>query len=444
MEKGVKRKFTWFLNEWAGNRDGLNAREADGTLKPLKEYTGPLEDNGHQIAPDIAPPEGFMTNEMIDFWDEIYEVSRKPFYDSEELALGSLNKSEYMLVPSNWAVDECPIESIGSGMHVYKVPTPTMAAVYALAKEQAKDLKFSDDDQIKWALLRLEAFKSGWFARQKYTMFKPAPNGSVKIMLDDAERISDLIKHAHALCFFLPFMTEYHFRAFGASYNQTTSADYLTKAQDLAAAASLSECLTYMDHDVLHGKVLGWIGVKRPMQVLRNTAAITRVPNPFQIRAFSAPAGQAVISTSIEVINSIKAAGWWENIKQVGGYDDSTLISVGAEIASNPWKFHLMNHVYGEESPDEDEARQVAEAKKSAIMFAPILQAYASTVVKDTSLGRIKALKKHADANNYLFTRARRLFAKVTKTRGDNISQVISQVFSADAFRIADGSKGAK
>ncbi|MFS7997927.1 hypothetical protein Hanom_Chr12g01147741 [Helianthus anomalus] len=52
MEKGVKRKFTWFLHEWAGNRDGLNAREADGTLKPLKEYNGPLEDNGHQIAPD--------------------------------------------------------------------------------------------------------------------------------------------------------------------------------------------------------------------------------------------------------------------------------------------------------------------------------------------------------------------------------------------------------
>ncbi|KAJ0444219.1 hypothetical protein HanIR_Chr16g0829381 [Helianthus annuus] len=170
MEKGVKRKFTWFLHEWAGNRDGLNAREADGTLKPLKEYNGPLEDNGHQIAPDIDLPEGFMTNETIDFWDAIYEVSGKPFCDSEELALGSLNKSKYMLVPSNWAVDECPIESVGAGMHVYKVPTPTMVAVYALAKEQAKDLKFSDDDQIKWALLRLEAFKSGWFSPQKYTM----------------------------------------------------------------------------------------------------------------------------------------------------------------------------------------------------------------------------------------------------------------------------------
>ncbi|KAJ0558488.1 hypothetical protein HanIR_Chr07g0336891 [Helianthus annuus] len=40
-----------------------------------------------------------MTNEMIDFWDAIYEVSGIPFYDSEELALGSLNKSEYMLEP---------------------------------------------------------------------------------------------------------------------------------------------------------------------------------------------------------------------------------------------------------------------------------------------------------------------------------------------------------
>ncbi|XP_035836701.1 uncharacterized protein LOC118484801 [Helianthus annuus] len=63
-------------------------------------------------------------------------------------------------------------------------------------------------------------------------------------------------------------------------------------------------------------KVLAWIGVKRPMQFLHNTIAITRVPNPFRIRAFSAPVGQAVISTSIEVINSIKAAGWWDNIKQ--------------------------------------------------------------------------------------------------------------------------------
>ncbi|XP_076893245.1 uncharacterized protein LOC143545206 [Bidens hawaiensis] len=57
---GGKRKFSWLIHEWVGNTDELNAREADGTLKPLKECTGSFQENGHQIGPGIDVPQGVL------------------------------------------------------------------------------------------------------------------------------------------------------------------------------------------------------------------------------------------------------------------------------------------------------------------------------------------------------------------------------------------------
>jgi hypothetical protein len=427
-----KRKFSWLTHEWAGATDEWNQREADGTLKAISNFTGAYKEGDFEIHAEKAVPEGFQTDAMIDHWNAIFEVNGRVFYDSERLALGSLSKSEYMLIPNNWNIDICPIENIGAGLASYQVKIPTMAAVYALAKKQAQNLKMTDDDQVRWALLRLEAFKAGWFDRQKYCMYVKAPDNSMQTMQTDMEKILPIIDSAYSLCSFVPFMTEYHFRSFGNAYNKSSATEFINKAQDLATSASIVEHLGYMNPDILYGKALIWIGVRRPMLVLRNAVARLRVPNPFRIRAYSAPSGQAIISTSIAVIESLQSAGWWDGVRSAGHYDVGILLAVGEAIARNPWRYHMMYHVYGEEVLTIEDNRRLDMARKEAVRVAPILHAYAVTVMKDAPLGRIKALKQYADNNKPLFKKAQSLFQRVLREKSKNIMEV----FAAEDFNI--------
>jgi len=427
-----KRKITWLLHEWAGEDEQRNVREADGTLKALTEYDGPVQDGDIEIDPSKEIPEAFITNEDMAYWDTLFSINGKAYYNPEELALGCLKQSEFMLIPSNWEVDLCPIEHVGAGLTKFTPSMATIGGVYVLAKEQAKELNMRADDQIKWAVLRMEAYKAGWYDRQKFTAYKKLPAGYMSSMRADYDDILKYANQAYTLCAFLPYMCEYYFRSFGSAYTATNSGEYIQKATTLATSANINDCLAYMSSDILHGKVLAWVGVKRPMEVLRNAIAFERVPHPFQLRAYASPAGQALITSSIAVIDSIESSGWWSQIKRVGGYNDDLLVEVGNEITSDPWRYHVYCAAYGLPALDQAELKRVDDAKKVAARFAPLLQAYIQTLMQGSQLAGIKSIKKHAMNNPQMVKSCSSLFKTVVRAKFKNLEEV----FATNAFRL--------
>ncbi|KAL4592761.1 hypothetical protein LXL04_005765 [Taraxacum kok-saghyz] len=214
-------------------------------------------------------------------------MSKKPYYDAETTATGDLDKREYFIIPSDWEVKVRPINDVGK-LHeaaYNEIDDLIMKSIYALAKEQAIELKIMrEDDQIKWACIRLEAFKAGWFDNQKFTIRKKVTTATdvLNVFENDSKRIKSIQNDAWILCSFLPYMAEFHFRTFGSTYNSSSASNYVARAQNLATSLKINNLLTYMDnHETLYSKALAWIGVKRPMEVLRNNDAKTRIPSVF-------------------------------------------------------------------------------------------------------------------------------------------------------------------
>nr|GEY57971.1 hypothetical protein [Tanacetum cinerariifolium] len=108
---------------------------------------------------------------------------------------------------------------LGAGLEFYDPGLTVASGVYALAKAQALDFGWDNNKAIKWAVLRMEAFRAGWFDHQKYTMFKKAPPNSTEICEQDVEEIRKYFKTASTLCLFLSFLAEFHFRAYGTCWN---------------------------------------------------------------------------------------------------------------------------------------------------------------------------------------------------------------------------------
>ncbi|GJS78952.1 RuvB-like protein 1 [Tanacetum coccineum] len=336
------------------------------------------------------------------------DFSTKTHHEASEMnPLGTLEANQYMLIPSNWRIPICPINVIGAGLEFYNPGLTAASGVYALAKAQALDFGWDNNKAIKWAVLRMEAFRAGWFDHQKYTMFKKAPPNSMEICEQDVEEIRKYFKNASTLCLFLPFLAEFHFRAYGTNYQTTEDpTEYVDSAKKLAAASYIEREVNYMDHDTLFGSVLSWIDVKRPMEYLQDPGTSSTNPRVFHVRKTAAPVGQTLIAISVEIIDKIKKNGWWTGIKEAGGYEDEKLMIVYDKISADPWKYHKMSQVYGMKELSAEELEEVGEGKRLATIFAPVLQAYFDVFTLKKYMKESKELKEYAYANKALYSRA--------------------------------------
>lgn len=191
------------------------------------------------------------------------EINGRPFYDAEANALSSLPKNLYFLVPNSMDLPVCPLEAIGKGSHHFKVTIPMIVIVYALTKKQYETV--DSNATIKWATLRMEAFKEGWFDSQKHVRRVETPSDCLTIMANDWPEIKKLANSAWQVVCFVPFLTEFCFRAYGVTYNTATQTEFLARAEKLAQSSQLSQVTNYLPHDIFYGTSLGWIGVKRPI-----------------------------------------------------------------------------------------------------------------------------------------------------------------------------------
>jgi hypothetical protein len=433
---GVKRKFSWFLKDYQKDTDDYNPRNDDGTLKDLESYPVFKDDDGVEYNESGEVPAFMQVEDYYEVWEQLNDVNGQPFYDAEANAIGAIPKFLYMYIPVNWKSIVREAKKVGASSLGLEQSIAVIAGVYALAKEQWTGT--NEDEKIKWATLRMEAFKAGWFDNQKYCTRKVAPKNSLKVLKADWPKVKGYIQHAWSLCAFIPFLNEFCFRSYGSCYSPANSAEYMTRAEKFMRSSLTIADLGYMKPDTLYGPAFGWIGMKRVKEVL--ISGNEYVPNVFLIRANSAPAGQAIITSTVQVIKSLQSANWWDPIKEIGGYDDTVILDVAGKICKDPWKYHQMSHIYGCAPLIDTEKGDVLVARDFAARVAPIMQAYLATVMKNTDLGKIKALSKVADGNAFLYMRMRSMFLGVQRRRPKDLKEA----FATYAFDLQGASNDAE
>lgn len=115
-------------------------------------------------------------------------------------------------MPDTIQYEPCTVDSICRGPAFWKPDRKLVSEVYALAKAQALQLGIAGDRQIKWAVLRAQAFSAGWYHGQKYSRLCSPPKNSAEIYANDLGAIKKYLSDAWKLVCFLPFVHELAFR----------------------------------------------------------------------------------------------------------------------------------------------------------------------------------------------------------------------------------------
>ncbi|MED6171208.1 hypothetical protein PIB30_038636 [Stylosanthes scabra] len=124
-----------------------------------------------------------------------------------------------------------------------------LASVYVLAREQAKELKIREPE--KWALLRMEAVKLGWWGEQS-KMVRRVPVRVEEVIKEfDKDNVTlgfgPMLEDCLKLCCLVPFIAELSFRAYVDSCNGNRNPDYVARAKKLAASTQWGDHLNYLD-----------------------------------------------------------------------------------------------------------------------------------------------------------------------------------------------------
>ncbi|MED6131576.1 hypothetical protein PIB30_010896 [Stylosanthes scabra] len=299
-----------------------------------------------------------------------------------------------------------------------------LASVYVLAREQAKELKIREPE--KWALLRMEAVKLGWWGEQSL-MVRRVPVG-VEDVIKEFDKDNHLTlgfgpmsDDCLKLCCLVPFIAELSFRVYGSAYQGDGKQDYVARAKKLATKTQWEDQLNYLDEDLLFGNSLKWIDVRRPMEVLKNEPVVSSVPNVFISRK-TASAGVASITTSLAVIDSMIQSGWWGSLKEICGFEEDAIREVSKRIHRDPWRYHLKSSEYGVMPLNVAETELLEKARTQVYKCAFALQAYMDSIIQGTHLGNAKSIRKMAFQNYMGYQRLMNFFRGVRQAKLKTLS----------------------
>ncbi|KAM3311842.1 hypothetical protein ACQJBY_032070 [Aegilops geniculata] len=401
------------------HRTGHPEVDAKGKSVPSATHPGfPTEDE-LKLAGVSATPEEYQ--EFLKTMEMMYETYENPCYDAEGLALGSLKRSEYFLMPDTIPYEPCTVDSICRGPAFWKPDWKLVSQVYALAKAQALQLGIAGDRQIKWAVLRAQAFSAGWYHGQKYSRLCSPPKNSAEIYANDLGAIEKYLSDSWKLVCFLPFLHELAFRTVGStwSWNSDNAAKYEGKARKFADSSSVGPALSYLTGKDLYGPALQWIGVEMPMKVLQRKVGRDAIPEVFALQCKAAPAGKALITTTHAVVKEMKTLDCWKSIQDMRKFNDTIVSVMAGKIQANPWKYHAMPKPYNLKPLSEEEQLEVAAAMTCAEDFAPITFAFTQSVMGHHQLPGYMALKKYA--SGALYERFKKFFAFMRKKLAKDI-----------------------
>jgi len=139
-------------------------------------------------------------------------------------------------------------------------------------------------------------------------------------------------------------------------------------------------------------------GVKHLLHYYDKAASFGKIPAAMIIRRNAAPAGAALVTSSVAVIKQMEDHKWWFDFRAKFDGEVKVVRAVSEHIATgtNRLSYHESAKFMGVAPLTDEQATSFKFARETAERLAPYLQAYIEVYCKNSDLYQIKALNKFA------------------------------------------------
>lgn len=359
--------------------------------------------------------------ELNDFLDL---VNGTDAYNNTAIAVGKLDKSEYLRIPDTMDPSEFNPKAMGLADSAKHTDNLQFAQVYVLNKEI-----FGDNERaIKIGLVRAFAVSLGWYTGNYEVEKVPAPTNAQLTMANDIITVKRFAETARKVAILLPLAAEFVFRTMGHHYITGMGPDYEAKYQKFFNACVEPDLTSFLAPADMYHKALHWVSLKDALALVKDSDAAEWLPNAVVIRSTSAPAGTALVATSHAVVTAMEGTGLRSSLERYSGVDLDLLEAVTVQVTTNPGAYHTIPTAYNATPPTVDNQKKLQVAKANAIKLAPVLQGFLDALPNSSSLAQARALAKHADMNPLLRKRAKVFFKEVGTAKAGSMEEL----FAAD------------
>lgn len=391
-----------------------------GELEPVVQM---VDESGEPLAGD-ALIMARLTPAQKEMFAYLEEVNGQDFYNATDAALGKLDKGKFLHLPSGFVVPDPSIEDIGDYSKVKGLSVLDQARIYAMNK-----VAFSDQaNAVKGAILRVYMVSAGWVEKgSTYEVtYSTPPANALDIFLADWDAIKLAIPRAKKLAYLLPVISEHVFRTMGHHYLTGQGVDFERKYKRAFDACVEPDLHSYLPAAELYHTVGHWVSLKRALDVATNSIQAGRLPNALVIRSRAAPAGTAIITTTVAVLGALAGTGLKNDYLKTAGIDELALTAMTERVTSNPGQFHTIPGAYGFNALSPEVRKELEKVKDIASSMAPILQGFVDSLPRDCDLAMAKALNKHANLNPTLRKQAKTFFATIARSRVGDIKELLN------------------
>lgn len=364
-----------------------------------------------------------LTDAQKEMFAYLEEVNGQDAYNATTTALGKLDKSKYLRIPTGLPIPIVPIDKVGDPVVMSSMPTLDQARIYAMNKQAFPD----GPAAIKGAILRVYLVAAGWlqFDSTYEVIRETPPPDAVEVFTNDWPQIKDLLDDAKKLAYLLPVISENVFRTMGHHYLTSQGVEFEAKYRRAFDACVEPQLASYLPPAELYHTASHWVSLSRALAVAHDPVQATKLPNALVIRSRAAPAGTAIITTSVAVLDALAGTGMKEAYLKAANIKEELLRETTEIVVSNPAQYHTIPTAYGRGALGVDEKKKLEEAKALAISMAPILQGFVDSLPRDCDLSMAKALAKHAQQNPTLRKQAKAFFSEVARHKAKDITELV-------------------
>jgi hypothetical protein len=361
-------------------------------------------------------------DKLIEMAKIIAEINGQDAYSVTAMSLGKLNVREYLLLPKTMKNIHTPYKDVGKPWKKIRpdIDMETIAQIYTLNKKANMDVK----DPVMFALIRLEAVKMGWARDQREISWVDPDPEALTTLIADRDEVTSKTEVARVTAFLIPLMAENVFRISGHHYLSGMSDEYDRKYQTIANATLCANITSVLRPSELYHRVLHWVSPAVARRVLLAQLTLGTIPNAIELRADAAPAGTAIVTTTLAVIDAMRASQIAAEIEKYGNFDLDKVAVAAAVVKSNVTGFHQAYYAYNVPKASASDLAIFEAGKLEAIRFAPIAQGFIDAYHQNGALANARALRKYAENAPVLAKRALRVFKNLSKQDTESIAQL--------------------
>lgn len=364
------------------------------------------------------------------------DINGSDAYSELSNAQAEVSRAHRMVIPDLPDAD-IPIVApadVGTAATKLRYSLALAAQVYALNKARAPEAAYD----VKFAAIRTAAFTAGYFSGQAEVIRVPAVPNAVRIYLADMGANPAIFREANELGYLVPLFTEFVFRQRGHHFITAQIAEY-TKVYTKLAEASMSIVPhSWMPAHLIYHACLHWTGPARNRQILLAKMGGDSIPDALKIRAYAAPAGSAIISTSASILEMLPTATMRTALFESLDLNEREFDAVVEAIKAAPDRYHKAYFAYEVPAPDRAASDAFDRAHAAGVTMAPVLQGFVNATLRNADMGRAMALKKHADANPVMQKKAEAFFKAYARQKVARFADIFSGDIAKPAAAAAE------